>query len=143
MKTKINMTHGTTATPPNERVPTNVIASLIRRWLVEHKAKSPNEMGNQHVSRYVENSDKDEHLTILAFHTGVSSRHLRRIMTGKTHIGQHRTGTYQEVDWVPFDIADKIVCGTVGPLAWHIEPLSEFYGPLSVKAYERHLEMAA
>ena len=137
------MKSGTTTTPPNERIPISPLVTLIRGWLEVHKVKSPIEFGNNNVARYVEKPDQDEHLHILAFHTGVSSRHLRRILSGKTHTGQHRTGTYQEVDWVPFDIADKIVCGTVGPLAWHTEPLSEFYGPLSVKAYERHLEMAA
>lgn len=132
-------------TPPNERVPTKPIAALINRWITEHKAESPSQYGNERTGRYVENVDKigDERLSILSFHCGVSVRQLRRIITGKTYVGDHRHGTYEEVDWVSFDLADKIVCGTVGPLAWQVEPLKQHYGPLSVKAYERHLEEVA
>ena len=75
-------------------------------------------------------------MNILQFHTGVSARTLRRIKSKK----------YEYAETIPFDMADKIVCGTVGPLAWHTEPLSEYYGPLTVKKYERdfdHEEVAA
>jgi hypothetical protein len=44
--------------------------------------------------------------------------------------------TYRFVDYISFNMADKIVCATVGPFAWLEEPLREFYGPLTVSAKE-------
>lgn len=130
-------------TPAQERIPIAVISDIVNAWLRKYVAE--NGTNNETSNTYVPNS-RQGHLEVLAFHTGVNHKRLSNIKNGRYEIGDKRNGTLRAVDYVPFDIADKIVCGTVGPLAWHTEPLSEYYGPLTVKKYERafeHEEVAA
>ena len=147
MSAPLTMKHGTVKTPPEERVPIELIAPLILSWVEKYKALHAEPNKNDRSSRYVDAEDTHHgHLEILAFHCQMSPRRLRMIKNGKFDVGGKRSETLRHVDWVPFDIADKIVCATVGPLAWRNAPLNQFYGPLPVARYERdheHEEVAA
>ncbi len=134
---------GVPQTPPQERIPTSVVAPLIDRWLEVYKTDH-SEMGkNQNSSSYITEGSEKGHLDILAFQCGVSSRRLRLIKDNRFDVGSARHGTLRYVDWLPFDIADKIVIATVGPMAWHHEPLCRYYGPLGTKPWERKLQEEA
>ena len=136
--------------PESERVPLSLITPLIRKWehlySVDHVETNRNSL-SEFARPYVERTDHEGHLAILAFQSGVNARRLRMMKSGKFEIGNRRSGTIRHVDWVPFDIADRIVLATTGtPLTWYQEPLNKYYGPFEVRHYERdreHVEVAA
>ena len=101
-------------------VPVSVVKPYIKRWLDRYKAQSDGNK-NTHSNPYVEKSDNEGHLGILSFQCGVSGRVLRQYLN--TNLELETT----------FDIADKIVCATEGPLAWHTDDtLKPFYESLEV-----------
>lgn len=138
MTRPLTMKHGTVATPPEERVPIHHISKLIQRWVEVYRAD--HSYPGQNDGTYEAGENKDGCLAVLGFHCNMSGRRLRLIKDGKFDVGTRKSGTFHYVDWVPFDIADKIVCASVGPLAWHQEPLNQYYGPLTVKPNERAYE---
>ena len=120
----------------DSRIPIAVIAPLIRRWLDVYKATRAEESGNGNRNTYVaDGCTHDGYLVVLSFHCGVSARVLRRILNGNVECGGRKNRGV--VDSLTFDMADKIVCATMGPLAWHTEEsLMPYYGPLKVTAAE-------
>lgn len=80
-------------------------------------------------------------MSILGFRIGKSAKTIRRIYEGKYETTLE--GKRHFMDNIPFDLADKVICAaTENPaLVWRQEPLSEFYGPLPVRAYERGFEL--
>ena len=131
-----------TVVPPGERVPLPFIREIVVNWVKHYDAEHLHpgrRSGEFSAASRSYTTGRDTKFHVLAFRCGVNERRLRQLYSGKFQIGDARNGTEQLVDWVPFDVADKIICGTVGPLAWHVEPLSDFYGPLSIRDWERAL----
>ncbi len=116
----------------HEQVPISVIAPLIVEWEVEYKSKS------QGAGSYIDEDRYPDCLEILGFQCGLSARFLRRVKKGQVMGGRHKIQHF--VDYISFSSADKIVCATVGPLAWHEPPLCDYYGPIPVAAYEKDYE---
>lgn len=142
------MQWGKTRTPEEERVPCKIIASLIKDWerkfAADHTEPPRMKSGTDNPRPYVEDkgAENEGHLRVLAFHCGINARRLRTIKNGRCETGNYRSGTRRFVDWVSFDVADKIVCAVLGPDAWHCDPvLNECYQrTLSVKPYEKNYE---
>ena len=119
----------TTQHDPNA-VPISAIRPLIQEWLRKHSADRATGLGG----------DRDPYLAgerlpngaydILGFQCGVNGRQLRGYVTGTPTKGSNS-------EYVSFDTADKIVCATAGPIAWHTDKrLKPYYGPLAVLRYE-------
>ena len=91
----------------------------------KHLATHPQSKGAD-TDKYMDNWHPDGHYHVLGFQAGVSGRQLRGYITGTPTKGSNP-------DYIAFDTADKIVCATVGPMAWYTdERLIPYYGPLAV-----------
>ena len=126
--------------PESEHVPISLIAPLIERWEFiyrsDHRETATNHGLKDFSGPYVERTDNEGCLSILSFHAGVNPRRLRALKAGYFEIGNRKCGTMKRVDWVPFDIADRIVLATTGtPLTWYQVPLNKYYGPFEVRHY--------
>ena len=111
-------------TDPNA-VPVEVIRPYIRRWLELYRVDHVEVGSNAHSTSYIKSSDNEGHLGVLSFHSGVSGRVLRQYLNT------------ENVQKIPFDLADKIVIATAGPMAWHTdEALTPYYGPFEVRPRE-------
>jgi len=106
-------------------VPISVIAPLIQRWLDVYRSTRTEADGYTKIHN-------EGHLSVLSFHSGVSPRTLRQIVNNKKKAGAWDRGE-KETELITFDMADKIVCATIGPLGWHTEEsLAPYYGPIEV-----------
>jgi hypothetical protein len=109
-------------------VPIAVVAPLIRRWLEVYKADRTENDGYA-------TTPKEGHLSVLSFQCGVSPRTLRQIVNNKKKDG--RFDSPEPTDKITFDMADKIVCATIGPWGWRTEEsLIPYYGPVEVSYSE-------
>lgn len=89
------------------RVDAKPIEALVQRWVAQREHAHPTDMAGpgDYMAPCVE----------LAERTGISTDLILRLNRG-------------ERAWIEFDNADAIVCATVGPLAWIVEPdLNEIY----------------
>lgn len=83
-----------------------------------------------------ENNHERGWMCILGSRIGKSAKTIRRIHEGKYETSLN--GERHYVDHIPFDLADKVICETSGPIAWRMDPeLAKHYGPLPVRGYER------
>lgn len=115
------------------RVPCSVIRPHMDKFALQYKD----------AEGWWENNHERGWMCILGSRMGVSAKTIRRIYEGKYETTLNKERHY--VDHIPFDLADKVICAaTENPaLAWRQEPLSEFYGPLPIRGYERKLEPPA
>ena len=125
-KTHRRISYSTVKEP---QVPMAALITLVDRWKLENTVSKLDEAhwgdeGSGWVNRLSELS-------------GLHVRTISRIMHG----GQPdpRQGT-RCIDWVTFDTADKLTSAMECNQEWTSGCLAGFYGPLSVKKYERHLE---
>ena len=127
--------HGPREMIRDHTVPCAVLVPLIEGFQRENAHPGGNWTTN--------NNNESAWMQLLASRSGVSARQIRRIMVGKIEstLGSRENRVKVLRDHVGFKTADRIVCATVGPLAWHQEPLNEFYGPLPVLSWERDYEM--
>lgn len=113
------------ARDPNA-VPSSVIRPYIQRWYDKYSAEHPEQRrGQKGGDGYIRYQSGDQgRLDVLAHHAKISARVLKRHMLG-------------ELDMMTFNLADRIICATDGPLAWHTEEdLIPYYGPLEVSVSE-------
>jgi hypothetical protein len=112
---------------PEPTVPMSALAPLIQRWRKENT-----------ISKLVEFYGVDAGsgwVNRLSELSGISTRYLRSIVTGGK---LERTGKW--ITWVSFDTADKLTTAMDCNEEWtEGGSLNPWYGPLSVKKYERHL----
>jgi hypothetical protein len=112
------------------QIPMSVLIPLIERWKLENTvAKLKESQGADEGSGWV------NHLSRLS---GIHGRTISRIMSG----GQADPRVSERVvTWVTFDTADKLTTAMDCNQEWNEGgSLNPWYGPLSVKKYERHLE---
>lgn len=110
-------------------VPIRVVAPIVREWNDRYIANK----GEPARNSYIENHGNEAGLEVLGFQSGISPKTLRAIMNNKLKGGNTSHGGGYYVDDISFDMADKIVCATLGPLGWLTDPtLSRYYGPLDV-----------
>jgi len=111
---------------PNEHVPMSALAPLIDRWARENT-----------ISKLVESRGADTGsgwMNRLSELSGVSCRYIASIRSGS------KWDRNKFIYHVSFDTADKLTTAMDCNEEWtEGGSLHEFYGPLGVKKYERHL----
>lgn len=112
----------------NERIPVGVLAPLILKWAKENNVESLNKN-----SWDTKGAGWINHLAALS---GVGVRTIWRIRNG----GSFDARQDKVYDHVSFDTADKLTSAMECNEEWTSGSLAPYYGPLTVKPYERHFE---